>query len=172
MTIQSVSKLDAATRQLQMAIVLYFQDEDPLGIHTIAGAAHGILRDLLVQRDGASSARAGGERVQSEHRTFVTAMVNNAKNFLKHAERDPHRVLAFNPDWTDFLLYEAIWMHITLASKLERASTIFLLWLSSKYSGVLLLDRFVGEDIAKLRSIFPMLGDAKKRTFLAALNNE
>jgi hypothetical protein len=170
MTIQSVSKLDAATRQLQMAIVLYFQDADALGVHTLAGAAHAILRDLLVRRDGPSSVRARDERVQPDHHAFVTRMVNKARNFLKHANRDPNRILRFCPDWTDFLLYEAIRMYITLACKLEHASIIFLIWLSSKYPDVLLLDKFLGDDIAKLRSIFPMLGNAKKRTFLEALN--
>jgi hypothetical protein len=40
------------------------------------------------------------------------------RSFLKHANRDPDAVLTFNPDWTDFSRYEAIWMHMTLA--LER----------------------------------------------------
>jgi hypothetical protein len=90
-----------------------------LPVHTLAAAAHAILRDLLVIRDGpASVLYAGEERVQPEHRIFVTTMVNEARSFLKHANRDPDAVLTFNPDWTDFSRYEAIWMHMTLA--LER----------------------------------------------------
>jgi len=174
MTIQSVSKLDAATRQLRMAIVLYFRDADPLGVHTLAGAAHGLLRDLLVRRDGPPGVQARDEMVRSEHLTFVTRMVNEAKNVLKHANRDPDHVLTFNPDWTDFLVFDAIRMHIELASELNRANTLFLIWLSAKYPNVLLLDKFLGDGIAELRRLFPKLGavDAQKRTFLAVLNNE
>jgi hypothetical protein len=43
MAIQLISKLEAATRQLNMAIVSYFQDADPLSVHTLAGAAHRLL---------------------------------------------------------------------------------------------------------------------------------
>src|ERR1700674_1131763 len=99
MTIQSVSKIDVATPHLNMAIVLYFQDADPLGVHTLAGAAHGILYHLLVRRGGESSARPSDKRAQS----FVAEMVIKANNFLKHADRDPNDALTFSPEWTDFL---------------------------------------------------------------------
>jgi len=133
---QSVSKLDAAERQLHMAILLYFQDVDPLGVHTLAGAAHGILEDLAVMQN----LQGKGTGVQSGHRPYVTKMIENAKNFLKHADRDPYDVLTFNPDWTDFLMFEAIHMYMSLAATLKLAHVIFLVWLSSKYPDVLLLD--------------------------------
>jgi hypothetical protein len=171
MTIQSVSKLDAATRQLNVAIVLYFQDADPLGVHTVAGAAHGLLEDLIARRGGESSVRA---RDQSETLAFLSGMIIKAKNFLKHADRDPDHVLTFDPGWTDFLMFDAIRMHIELARRLSRQDVIFLLWLSAKYPNVPLLDNLVGDGIGELRRLFPALGgiDAKKRTFLAALNSE
>jgi prepilin-type N-terminal cleavage/methylation domain-containing protein len=37
--------------------------------------------------------------------------------------------------------------------------------ITAKYPNVLPLDRLLGDDVAKLRSIFPTLGDAKKRIF-------
>jgi hypothetical protein len=166
---QSVSKLDAAERQLHMAILLYFQDADALGVHTLAGAAHGILEDLARKQDLQSK----GTGVQSGQRDYVTSMINNAKNFLKHADRDPDDVLTFNPDWTDFLMFEAIHMHIGLAAKLKLANVIFLVWLSSKYPSVLLLDNTpLGASAAQFKRIFPKLGGSigeKKRTFFAAL---
>jgi hypothetical protein len=174
MTIQSVSKFDAATRQLRVAIRLYFQDAEPLGVHTIAGAAHGLLRDLLGRRDGPVSGYARAGMVQPDHVAFVTKMVDDAKNFLKHADRDPESVLSFNTDWTDFLLYDAIAMHVRLARELTRENIIFLLWVTAKYPKVLLLEKLAADGIDELRRVFPKLGavDAQKRTFLAALNNE
>lgn len=41
-----ISKLDAAKRQLETAIRLYFNEADPISIHTLAGAAHTILSDI------------------------------------------------------------------------------------------------------------------------------
>jgi hypothetical protein len=83
-------------------------------------------------------------------------------------------VLSFNTNWTDFLLYDAIAMHVELACDLTRENIFFLLWISAKYPEVLLLEKFAADGIDELRRVFPKLGavDAQKRTFLAALNNE
>ena len=107
-------------------------------------------------------------------------MVDDAKNFLKHADRDPKSVLSFNTDWTDFLMYDAIAMHVRLTGKLTRENIIFLLWVTAKYPKVLLFASLVADgilaadDIDELRRVFPRLAvvDAQKRTFLAALNNK
>jgi hypothetical protein len=63
--------------------------------------------------------------------------------------------------------------------KAPQGNGIFLLWLSVKYAKVPLFDRFAdiigaGYVLAELKRIFPALGgiDAKKRTFLSALNSE
>ena len=41
-----VSKLDAAKRQLETAIRLYFSNGDPVSIHTLVAAAYAILHDV------------------------------------------------------------------------------------------------------------------------------
>jgi hypothetical protein len=99
-------------------------------------------------------------------------MVARAKNFLKHADQDPEDILKFNPNWTDFLIFEAIVMQLELTLRFNDPSTFFLIWLSAKYPNVLLLDRF-GEDFLKLKRIFPTLGSPsdQKRTFRAAMNS-
>jgi hypothetical protein len=177
MATQKVFKLEAATRQLTIAIALYFQDADPLGVHTLAGAAHGILYHLVVRNGGESSVRPRDKSGQS----LVAKMVIKGINFLKHADRDPDDVLVFNPDWTDFLVFDAIRMSLELAGPkaLLKENGIFLLWLSVKYPNVPLFDRFAdtigaGYELAELKRIFPALGgiDAKKRTFLSALNSQ
>jgi hypothetical protein len=45
-----VTKLEAARRQIDAAIRMYFAGEDSLAIHTIAAAGYKILRDLLNKR--------------------------------------------------------------------------------------------------------------------------
>jgi hypothetical protein len=180
MTIQSITKFEAATRLLREAIRLYFLDAEPLGVHTVAGAAHGLLRDLLRRRKSAESGHSKGGTVQQVHVAFVTKMVEHAKNFLKHADRDPTSVLRFNSNWTDFLVYDAIVIHIELARDLTRENIIFLLWVTAKYPKVLLFENLVAngnlsaDDIDELRRVFPKLGavDAQKRAFLAALNSK
>ena len=170
---QSLSKLDAATRQLHLAIDLFFRDADPIGIHTLAGAAHGILRGLA-RTTGHSGTRERGSGVERASRRLVESKITDAKNFLKHADRDPTRVLQFHPNWTDFLMFDAIRMHIPLAQTISSPNCFFLIWLSAKYPRVFLLDDFLGgrEHLSGLRRIFPSLGDpsVQKRTFRAAMN--
>lgn len=48
-----VAKLDAAKRQLETAIRLYFASADPVSIHTLTAAAYQLLLDL--------NKKAGGE---------------------------------------------------------------------------------------------------------------
>ena len=45
-----VDKLDAAGRQIDCAIRLFLNDEDPVALHTLTSAAHGIVYDLARQR--------------------------------------------------------------------------------------------------------------------------
>jgi hypothetical protein len=180
MTIQTVSKLEAAKRQLDLAILLYFQDADQLSVHTLAGAAHGLLYNLLVARKGGESNVRPKERAVNP---FLAEMIINAINFLKHADRDPDKVLTFNSDWTDFLVFDAIHMHAKLdlpdlpTAFQNKSNLIFLLWLSLKYPNVPLLDQFAdtigqGTLLAELKRIFPEYGgaiDKKKAFFLSAL---
>ena len=102
-----ISKLDGAHRQLETAIRLFFAEGDPVAIHTLTGAARGLLRDL---------ARAGGrdteleglliEGVRPEHRKEVRGILVEAQNFFKHADRDAMETLDFNPATTEYLLWD------------------------------------------------------------------
>jgi hypothetical protein len=172
MEYQTVSKLDAATRQLHMAIRLYFQDDDPLGVHTLAGAAHGILADLAGKHGyGSGFQRDGAAGVQADQHAFVVRMIKDARVFLKHANRDPDAALKFNPDWTDFLLFDAIRMHLSITAKIDLVDSIFLVWLSTKYPSVLLLDTTIfAPTAAGLRQLFSSHeGSEKKRLFFKAI---
>ena len=171
MEFQTVSKLDAATRQLHMAIRLYFQDADPLGVHTLACAAHGILEDLSRKRGLGNSLQSKGMGIQTGHHASVTRAIKEAKAFLKHANRDSDAELTFHPDWTDFLMMDAIQLHLRLASTIDQTDVIFLIWLSTKYPSVLLLDTTIFAPIAGgLRQLFSSReGSEKKRLFFKAI---
>src|ERR1700730_14381745 len=42
-----ITKLDAARRQLRIPIRLWFDDDDPIAIHTLTAAAHDIIHTLF-----------------------------------------------------------------------------------------------------------------------------
>jgi hypothetical protein len=85
-----VSKLDAAKRQLETAIRLYFFDGDPVSIHTLTAAAYNVLRDIT-KRKGAEPVIFKGQvfdYVKPEHHEMFRAKISEAENFFKHADRD------------------------------------------------------------------------------------
>ena len=47
-----LSKLEAARRQLETAIKLYFADGDDVSIHSLVAAAYALLRDINEYRGG------------------------------------------------------------------------------------------------------------------------
>lgn len=91
-----VSKLDAARRQLEHAIRLYFRHGDVVVIHTLTSAAHQILRDLG-KAQGVKSIMhdEGMELIKPERRDEVRKIYAKAENFFKHADRDPEEQLKF-----------------------------------------------------------------------------
>jgi hypothetical protein len=105
----SVTKLDAARRQIETAILLYFNDRDTLAIHTLAAAAQGILH-VLAKRAGKSTPLQESlvAAVPEGLRAKVEVALRGPQNFLKHADRDPDRELQFSPELTEFILYDAV----------------------------------------------------------------
>jgi hypothetical protein len=106
-----ISKLDAARRQIETAIVLYFHEADPVSIHTLSAAAHGILLGLSRASPEPTAKMiydALLERVKPEfHRTF-NAVFRESQNFFKHADRDHDAVLErFTHFQTEVILLDA-----------------------------------------------------------------
>ena len=96
------NKIDAARRQLEAAIRMFFGGDDPFAIHTVASAAYRILRDV---------AEHSGKSPFHEHvKTFIRpgkdkqfwSAINKAANFLKHADEDPDAILEVKEEFNDF----------------------------------------------------------------------
>src|SRR3990172_5794744 len=105
----TASKLDAARRQLETAVRLYFSEADPVSIHTLTSAAYQVLSDVNRARGGPPMLK---EQVPNWVRPDATEeakrRLNEAANFFKHADRDADRVLELRTSATELLLYDAI----------------------------------------------------------------
>lgn len=88
-----VTKLDAATHQLTTAIWLYFEDLDPISVHTLACAAAEVLDQLCAHRGVRSVRQELLDLVRTDKRKEVSRALNAARNFFKHADTDPDEVL-------------------------------------------------------------------------------
>jgi hypothetical protein len=91
-----VSKADAATRQLDCAIRLWFSGGDPVSIHTLVGAAYQIIHDMNKKRDG-KDLLFDADFIKEEHRKTVHDLMRRDFNFFKHADTDTHEVTEFVP---------------------------------------------------------------------------
>lgn len=79
-----IDKLEAARRQLDCAIRLYFDCEDTLAVHTIAHAAFRVLFDIYPRRRNDELVAHLKKAIESIGWRSVT----DIPNFLKHADKD------------------------------------------------------------------------------------
>ncbi|MBI5637678.1 MAG: hypothetical protein HZA03_06905 [Nitrospinae bacterium] len=103
-----ISKIDAAKRQLETAIELYFHRGDEVSIHTLAAAACNVMRDINKQPGNEFSWREELTKliVPEMQKEFLDKL-KEAENYFKHADRDPNTVLGFSPKQTEFIVWEA-----------------------------------------------------------------
>ena len=178
---ETITKIDAAQRQLETAIRLFFEEADSVSIHTLTAAAHGVLHDLKprfeVQWSGAPWAGAGsimkGLPLKPEYKKEWAAIMNKAQNFFKHADKDPDEVLELGPFETELLLFDACVMHVNLTGQRVPALMIYMYWFTVMYPEGLVGDDIWAEWALAARALADRLGRSPgdKSVFLAVLND-
>jgi hypothetical protein len=105
-----VSKLNAASRQLQMAITLWFTGGDPIAIHTLAVAAYEVLHTLSKKRDpNRRDLLFDSDHIKDEFRTDWIKLIKKHANFFKHADRDGDSVIEFDPEMNEwYIMYASV----------------------------------------------------------------
>lgn len=105
MASMTITKIDAARRQLEIAVLLYFNERDPLAIHTLAAAAGGVLEALIVRAGKTTplhDSLAGN--IPPDLEKTVHQALRGPQNFLKHADRNPDSTMEFSPEFTELIL--------------------------------------------------------------------
>ena len=127
----TLTKLEAARRQIETAVRLYFLGGDTVSIHTLAAAGCNLLVNLCTHR-GANSplllANMIGAFVKPEHHKKVRDTIRAPENFFKHADRDPEGSIIFNPESSEFFLLEAIEAYATLTGEIPASFSTFRMW--------------------------------------------
>ena len=126
-----LSKLDAAKRQLETAIVLYFNSGEPVSVHTLSCAARQILVDLCKHRNIEIDFTLKSlikSQVAPEFRKEVFREFAVPENFFKHAERDPEGSFDFIPRGSDFVIFESLQMYLSLTSEAPPLMRLFSVW--------------------------------------------
>ena len=103
-----VNKLEAAHRQLGVAIRLHFIDDDPCSVLTLAGAAAGVFADLVEKKAPQEWwDKRAWEANGITRKAYFDAM-RLGQNFLKHADKDPDDTLEWTAADTESLIFFAI----------------------------------------------------------------
>jgi hypothetical protein len=116
-----ISRLEAARRQLDTAIRLYFTNGDPISIHTLAAAAFEILKDVDRHGPNTGTFYDSVENVVTPglEKQAIIAM-REAQNFFKHAQQEPDKVLDFWLGHPEILLGVACDKYSELAAEGKR----------------------------------------------------
>jgi len=161
----SVTKLEAARRQLETAALLYFNSRDAISMHTLVAAAYQILEDLAT-REGTkmlieqSIVSSLGEEIARELRPYIRRI----QNYLKHADRsnEPDS-LEYSPQLTELMLLDAYGKLTQLTGEQPRILLAFENWFFMNH--LEMLDRFPPQKQV-MRQAKSMLGHLDRITFL------
>ena len=153
-----VSKTDAARRQLETAVRLWFFSGDPVAIHTLAAAAHQVLHDLG-KKQGAPTLLRDLPGVKPEYTARVRQAVSKYENFFKHADDDPDGLLDFNPEGTEAFLVDAVLTYEKLTQENAPILATFKTWFFLHHPDLLQkeakekLAQVLGEEISSFVDI-------------------
>ena len=124
-----ISKIEAAKRQLETAITLYFQNADPVSIHTLVAAAHEILHGICKVRGLESLLKdVVKQSIRKEKQNEYNDIIREAENFFKHGRRDPDASFEFRPVTTEIFIFDACFMYESLTMKTPKPLFIFKFW--------------------------------------------
>ena len=151
-----VSKIDAATAQIKTAIRLYFEDRDPISVHTLATAAGEIIA-LICKARGIASMRADFlSNIRPERQKEIIDALNKARNFFKHADQgDPNEILKDFTDDRNFIALIFVCNDLELLGIALPEARMFGAWVS-----IVEPQLKQGKIPADIRAIF---GDIEKR---------
>lgn len=122
------NKADAARRQVDAAIRMLFQAEDPVPIHTLAMASFGILRNLTEKRGNSIQAEIDSMIKPGMEGKFWGRFFNLA-NFLKHADKDPEAIHDFaEEEVNDMVLALCAKLYASLGYSLTQEMSALLVW--------------------------------------------
>ena len=122
-----LNKFDAARRQLRFAIRLLFDDEDPVAIHTLVGAASAIISDLVEKQHPDKSWDKFAQEANKISASEYFQVMRKPQNFLKHARDDDTATFDFNPQDTESVAFWAV-MNLANFGTLSMEESVLQLW--------------------------------------------
>jgi hypothetical protein len=102
----NITKEEAARRQIETAITLFFFEGDEVSIHVLASSAAQILSDVCKKKGIVGFRASLADNIRPEYQVRVARKLKEAYNYFKHADQDTFDELQhFNPASNDILLF-------------------------------------------------------------------
>jgi hypothetical protein len=178
----TLSKLEAASRQLRTAITLWFDEGDPVSVHTLAFAAYEIFHMVSAHRDPyRRDLLFDSDWIKDEYRRDWNKHIRREANFFKHGDRDPEGSIDFNPDLSDWFILFATYARRLCCEPQSEEETLFTWWIQINRPHLLTEDgrKFVADRIPdhelnnfrtfnkrEFREVWRQAGLLKKRPFI------
>jgi hypothetical protein len=124
----TLTKIDAAQRQLASAIRLTFMGEDPVAIHGLVASAHRIIRDICAQRGDVESYLQFTDWIKPGREGEFWRVHNASANFLKHAEKDAGQTHDLDVESADFMIMMATKWFKDLGNAISPEMSVFVNW--------------------------------------------
>jgi hypothetical protein len=143
----TVTKMDAARRQLTTAIELWADEGEPVSIHTLAYSAHKIVHDLNRKKKGPHML-LDMPNIRKERQGEFANMVARDANFFKHADGKKYKdqdSIEFTPELNAMFIMVTIAGLEFLDQKLSEQEQGFLLWYRLHYPEM--LEEQPGQDL-------------------------
>jgi len=147
-----ISKLDAAKRQLEMAIKLYFNYCDPVSIHTLACAAYEILLDLSDKYGGIPMILSGYIMKEEQRKVFCREL-RKPQNFFKHGKEDYKDSIVFNPDLTQYHIFDACTKYMEITGEKPIYLIAFIGWFLADNLKIFISNEFISNIEGEVRRI-------------------
>lgn len=122
-----ISKLDAARRQLDVAVHLLFDGGDPVAVHTLVGAASVIISDLTEKHYPDKSWDKFAQEANKITASEYFQVMRKPQNFLKQARDDTDATLDFDPKDTESVAFWAV-MNLGNFGQLSMQASVLQLW--------------------------------------------
>lgn len=134
---ETVTKIEAARRQLREAIVMFFERRDMIAVHTLAAASLQVLTDVGASKGIYGFLKGDLHVIREDKKKEVRQVLSEAQNFFKHADKDPDGSHDFKPNATPLYLLDAAQLEQQLCKTLQPASGAYLVWAALKYPDTL-----------------------------------
>ena len=160
-----ITRLEAARRQIETAIGLYFENGDEVSIHTLSAAAHSIVEALCKKAGRPQMFKdAMLETIRPEHRKTVNNLMRRPQNFFKHAGTMQVDEIEFARGADDWVLYDATLGYQLLCGKVPDAMLAYRAWFLAQHADLIQSPA----EQALINELAPKLLKGTRRQFFVA----